>query len=227
MLSATTGAFSEASEAFPDGRGPDVTEGPEQGCRSVPDVLGRTGLDDAILIGLDFGTETARGVAIEAATGRQVAHHTHPYRHGVMAATLPNGRVLPPAFALQDAADYVEAAEAILRAVGRDRTVAAIGIDFTASSPLPARADGTPLSAFHPDEPHAYVKLWKHAAAQPQAEAINARGGAFLANFGGKLSGEWLLAKAAELEAAAPNLWAEADRFIEAGDWLVWQLTRP
>jgi len=39
------------------------------------------------------------------------------------------------------------------------------------------------------------------------------------------VSGEWLLAKAAEIAAAAPEVWRRADKFIEAGDWLVWRLT--
>ena len=175
------------------------------------------------LIGLDFGTESARGVLIDAGTGRQEGHHVHPYRHGVVTKTL-GGMRLPPNFVLQVAADYTEAAEAILGALGRGRPVAGIGIGFTASSPMPARADGSALSAHRPNDPHAYVKLWKHAA-QPFAEAINARGGDFLAPFGGKVSGEWMLAKAAEIHAEAPKTWTEAERFIEAGDWLVWQLT--
>ncbi len=177
------------------------------------------------LIGLDFGTDSARGVLVDAATCEQLAHHVHPYRQGVMTTALPSGTALPPGYALQDAADYVEAAADILGTIGAGRVVVGIGLDFTASSPLPARADGTPLSALHPADPHAYVKLWKHAAAQPYAERIGARGGAFLDNFGGRVSGEWLLAKAAQLEAEAPALWNEAERFIEAGDWLVWQLT--
>jgi len=177
------------------------------------------------LLGLDFGTESARGVRINVATGLQEASHIHPYRHGVMTAALPDGTPLPPAYALQDAADYLEAAETILSAIGRDHMIVGIGLDFTASSPLPARADGTALSALSPSDPHAYVKLWKHAAAQPYADAINARGGEFLANFGGRLSGEWMLAKASQIRAEAPAIWAQADRFIEAGDWLVWRLT--
>ncbi|MFI5409495.1 FGGY-family carbohydrate kinase [Kaistia sp. UC242_56] len=180
---------------------------------------------DVYLLGLDFGTESARGVRIHATTGEQEASHTHPYRHGVMTSALPDGTALPPAYALQDAADYLEAAEAILTAIGGGFEIAGIGIGFTASTPLPARADGTPLSALLPDEPHAFVKLWKHAAAQPYADAINAQGGRFLKNFGGRLSGEWMLAKAAQIEAEAPAIWKQADRFIEAGDWLVWQLT--
>ena len=177
------------------------------------------------LIGLDYGSESARGVLIDIGTGVVEANHTHPYRHGVMSTRLPDGTPLPPFWALQEAPDYTEAAVAILEAIGRGRVVRAIGIGFTASSPLPCRADGTPLSASHPDRPHAYVKLWKHAASQPWAERITAAGGAFLDEAGGRLSANSLTAKAAELADAAPDLWTEADRFIEAGDWLVWQLT--
>ncbi|MDQ0391532.1 FGGY-family carbohydrate kinase [Labrys monachus] len=175
------------------------------------------------LIGLDYGTESARGVLIDAASGEQVASHAHPYRHGVM-TSLPDGTRLPPLWALQDADDYIEAAGEILSRLGRGRAVEAIGLGFTASSPMPATGAGVPLSRIHPGDPHAYVKLWKHGAAQPYADAINAGGGAFLDNFGGKLSGEWLLAKAAQIADEAPEIWRETERFIEAGDWLVWQL---
>lgn len=176
------------------------------------------------LIGLDFGTLSVRGVLIDAGSGLAVGHHASPYRHGVIGASLPDGTPLPPGFALQDADDYLTAAEDVLTRLGQDRHILAIGLDFTASSPLPAKADGTPLSALMPGEPHAYVKLWKHSA-QRQADAINARGGAFLDDFGGRLSGEWLLAKAAQLASEAPDVWAAADRFIEAGDWMVLRLT--
>jgi len=182
-------------------------------------------MSESFLIGLDFGSESARGLLIEVGFGRQVAYHVHPYKHGIMTEALPGGRPLPAGFALQAAEDYLEAAEIILTKIGAGRNIAGIGVDFTASSPMPAFADGRALSEVMPDEPHAYVKLWKHAAAQSYAEAINARGGAFLANFGGKVSGEWLLAKAAQIATEAPDVWRACDKFIEAGDWLTWRLT--
>lgn len=178
---------------------------------------------ETYVIGIDFGSESARGVLVNSRSGAQEGHHVHPYRHGILTDAL-HGRKLPPNFVLQVPADYTEAAEAILSELGNGKTIEGIGIDFTASSPMPARADGTPLAALHPENPHAYVKLWKHSA-QLQAEAINAQGGEYLVNFGGKVSGEWMIAKAAQLSAEAPEMWAQADRFIEAGDWLVWQLT--
>ena len=181
-------------------------------------------MDATYLIGLDFGTESARGVLIDSSTGEQIANHIHPYRHGVITTQLGAATPLPPSYALQDPADYLEAAADILATIGRGRHVLGIGLDFTASSPMPARHDGVALATLFPAEPHAYVKLWKHAAAQPYAEDITAKGGTYLTNFGGKVSGEWMLAKAAQIEAEAPAVWAATDRFIEAGDWLVWQL---
>ena len=180
--------------------------------------------EPSFLIGLDYGSGSARGVLVDAASAELVAEAVYPYRHGVMSSNLPNGAPLPPGWALQDAADYLEAAEALL-ALGRGRRIDGIGVGFTASSPLPSTNDGSPLSAALPSEPHAYVKLWKHHAAQPWADRINALGGAYLKNFGGKVSSEWLLPKAAQLAEEAPGVWAQASRFIEAGDWLVWRLT--
>jgi L-ribulokinase len=177
------------------------------------------------IIGLDYGTGSARGVLINAATGEQIGSHTHTYHHGVMTHDLPDGTPLPRAWALQNAADYLDAAQEILSELGRDRVIESIGLGFTASSPLPTTKNGVALSELYPSEPHAYVKLWKHQAAQPYADAINREGGAFLQNFGGRLSGEWLLPKAAQIASEAPHLWDLTGRFIEAGDWLVWQLT--
>ncbi|WP_244831678.1 FGGY-family carbohydrate kinase [Caballeronia sp. TF1N1] len=177
------------------------------------------------LIGLDYGTDSARGVLVDIESGEVCATHAHRYRHGTLIDALPGGLPLKAGWALQNAPDYLECAEVILAALGRGKRIEAIGIGFTASSPLPASADGTPLSTRFPDDPHAYVKLWKHQSAQPWADEISRERGVHLTKSGGKTSGEWLPAKAAQLAAEAPTLWAQTERFIEAGDWLVWQLT--
>ena len=177
------------------------------------------------IIGLDFGSSSARGVLIEAATGHELASHSHDYQHDILSSSLPNGLLLGKGWALQVATDYLDAAQIILSTIGRGRNVLALGLGFTASSPMPTTLEGTPLSTLHPDDPHAYVKLWKHGAAQPQADRINKVGGAYLDRFGGKLSGEWLLAKALQIVEESPDSWNRTERFIEAGDWLVWQLT--
>jgi L-ribulokinase len=188
-------------------------------------------------IGLDFGTESARAVLVDTGTGRVIAGSTAPYPHGVLDRALPDGGTrLPPDWALQHPADWLAAAETLLRAMasaaGDPADVAAIGIDFTSCTVLPSTAGGTPLCLL-PDfarEPHAWPKLWKHHAAQSYADRINARaaepGGEFLTLYGGKTSSEWMWAKGWQLLAEAPaTLSSAAARWIEGGDWLVWQLT--
>jgi L-ribulokinase len=187
-------------------------------------------------IGLDFGTESARAVLVDTSTGRVVAAAMHPYAHGVLDRALPGAEIrLPPDRALQHPGDWIEAAETLLRAMARaagPAGVIGIGIDFTSCTVLPAAADGTPLCLL-PDfarEPHAWPKLWKHHAAQPYADRINAAaaepGGEFLAFYGGKTSSEWMWAKGWQVLAEAPApLWRAAARWIEGGDWMVWQLT--
>jgi L-ribulokinase len=109
--------------------------------------------------------------------------------------------------------------------------VVGVGIDFTACTVLPVRADGTPLmeDARLAAEPHAWPKLWKHHASQPQATRVTdvaaARGERWLPRYGGKISSEWMLPKALQVLEEAPGVFAAADLIVEGGDWVVWQLT--
>jgi len=48
---------------------------------------------------------------------------------------------------------------------------------------------------------------------------------AWLDRYGGKISSEWFFSKALQILDEAPELYAAADRLIEAADWVVWQLT--
>lgn len=188
-------------------------------------------------LGLDFGTESARALLVDVADGREIAGAVMPFPHGVVDETLPEtGERLPPDWALQDPDDYWACLERIvpeaLRQAGASpEEVVGIGVDFTACTLLPVTASGEPLSR-RPElrrQPHAWGKLWKHHGAQPEAERINAvaeeRGEAFLSRYGGKTSSEWLLAKAWQLLDEAPDLYHRADLLVEAGDWVVWQLT--
>lgn len=187
-----------------------------------------------LVIGIDFGTLSGRAMLVDAADGREIASAVYAYPHGVIDEALPSGRRLPPEWALQDPRDYLEVLKHVIPQVIRDSGVdpahiVGLGIDFTASSPLPTKADGTPLSYLHPDEPHAYVKLWKHHASQPQADRINAvaaeRGERWLKRYGGKYSSEWFFSKLLQILDEAPQIYREMDCFVEAADWVIWQLT--
>lgn len=188
-------------------------------------------------IGVDFGTESGRALLVDVADGREVATAVHPYMNGVIDERLPeSGVVLEPDWALQDPNDYLEvfknAIPAVLKQSGiNPADVIGLGIDFTACTMLPTKADGTPL-CFLPEwrsRPHAWVKLWKHHAAQPEANRLNetarALGYDFLDRYGGKISSEWFVPKAMQIVDEDPEIYAAADRLIEAADWVVWQLT--
>ena len=51
-----------------------------------------------------------------------------------------------------------------------------------------------------------------------------ARGEPWLARYGGRISSEWEFAKALQVLEEDPVIYAAADRWIEAADWIVWQL---
>ncbi|MGN8769280.1 ribulokinase [Paenibacillus barengoltzii] len=188
-------------------------------------------------IGIDYGTQSGRAVLVDLSDGREVADHVTPYPHHVIDERLPgSGIKLEHDWALQHPGDYIEvlrrSVPAVLQESGIDPAdVIGIGIDFTACTMLPVDAQGQPLS-FDPalaDNPHSWVKLWKHHAAQPEADKINAiaaeRGEAFLARYGGKISSEWMIAKVWQILDEAPEIYEKSDLFLEATDWVIAQMT--
>ena len=153
-------------------------------------------------------------------TGASSASEVYKYRNGVIDERLPapdEDVILGPDWALQDPNDYIETFKRAIPGVvagqaGIDPAeVIGIGIDFTACTMLPTKADGTPLCFLdeYRRDPHAWVKLWKHHAAQPEADDVNrvARetGRAWLARYGGKISSEWFFPKALQILREAPG----------------------
>ena len=139
-------------------------------------------------------------------------------------------------WALQHPQDYLDVFAETIPAVLKESGVSpddviGLGIDFTACTMLPIDKAGKPLcfdERFR-SNPHAYVKLWKHHAAQDEANKLNKiaeeRGEKFLKLYGGKISSEWLIPKIWQILNEAPEIYEQADRFIEAADWVVLQLT--
>ncbi len=188
-------------------------------------------------IGVDFGTESGWAVLVEVSSGKEVTTAVYRYLHGVIDALLPGTTIcLAPDWALQDPGDYLRTFKrtipAVLKQTGVDPAdVIGVGVDFMACTMLPVTATGTPLCTL-PDyrhNPYAWVKLWKHHAAQPEADKINATarrlGEKWLERYGGKISSEWFFSKTLQILDEAPEIYAAADGLIEAVDVVVWQLT--
>ncbi len=193
------------------------------------------GGSDAYVVGVDFGTLSARALVVRVSDGTEAGTAVSEYPHGVIDRSLADHGELPPDWALQDPADYTDALAKAVPAAVRDAgiepgQVLGIATDFTASTCMPVLADGTPLCQLPglAARPHAYPKLWKHHAAQPHADRINAvaheRGEKWIGRYGGKISSEWQFAKALQLLDEDAELYQRADRWIEAADWIIWQL---
>jgi L-ribulokinase len=187
-------------------------------------------------LGVDFGTLSGRAVLVDTGNGEEVAVAVHEYAHGVMDEKLPDGTLLGVDWALQHPQDYLDVfrttiPEVINKAAVNSEQVVGVGIDFTACTMLPVKADGTPLCFLEEfkSRPNAWVKLWKHHAAQDEANKLNAiaeqRGEKFLKRYGGKISSEWMIPKIWQTLDEDPGVYDAADKFIEAADWVIWQLT--
>ena len=187
-------------------------------------------------IGVDFGTQSARAVLCRVSDGAVLSESECPYAHGVMSERLPCGTPLPPDYALQHPQDFLDALHATVHGV-LDQSdinradIIGMGMDFTCSTPLPVDKAGTPL-CFDPRferNPHAYIKLWKHHAAQWEAarltELMREHDPELLPCVGGRLSPEAFFPKVWQVLREAPDVFDAADRFLEVGDWLTQRLT--
>jgi L-ribulokinase len=186
-------------------------------------------------IGIDYGTLSARALLINVQTGEELEQSVFDYPHGVMEIALPGGAPLGPDWALQHPQDYIDSLAYTVRDVieksGVDSgDIIGIGVDFTSCTILPVKADGTPLCMMpeFENQPHAYVKLWKHHAAQYCADLLNKTAQRmreeWLDLYGGRISSEWVVPKVMQIAKEAPEIYDASDKIIEAGDWVVWQL---
>lgn len=190
-----------------------------------------------LALGCDFGTESVRAVLLDLRSGQLLAEESASYDHGVIDRELPTGGGrLPAHYALQHPADWMKslakaARRALRTAQAHGEQVAGIGVDFTSCTMLPCLRDGTPLCMVHPldQQPLAWPKLWKHHGAQPATDRMNEvarqRKERFLKHYGGAIGIEWFFPKMLETLTNAPRVYEQAGLFVEAGDWLVWQLT--
>jgi L-ribulokinase len=187
------------------------------------------------VVGLDFGTASARALVVDTETGEELASSVFEYRHGENGVLLDSD---DPHVARQEPCDYLEAVEQTLkdvtgeaRRLGEDVAIVGIGVDSTGSTPLPLDASGNAL-ALDPrfsEAPAAKAWLWKDhtsfAEAHEFTERARERGEVFLDYCGGTYSSEWFWAKILRCSRVAPDVFADAQTWCELSDFIPAVLT--
>lgn len=187
-------------------------------------------------LGIDYGTLSGRVVLVDVENGEEICFSSLDYAHGIIDTYLPESMVrLAPETALQHPQDYLDVLKTAIPQVldmsgVTKEQIIGIGVDFTSCTVLPVDHEGTPLCMKEDfkNRPHAYVKLWKHHAAQPEADLFNEvayfRGEQFMGRYGGRMSSEWVVPKAMQILDEDEDIYNAMDSFIEAGDWIVMTL---
>lgn len=182
-------------------------------------------------IGIDYGSLSARGVLVNTSDGAILSEVTYSYPHGAMSDKLPDGTALADEWVVQHPGDFLEALHfavpQLLRQTGVDkRDVAAIGVDFTASTVVALDGSFSPLcfQKEYGSNPHAWPKMWKHHAAQPQANLLTdiarQQERPYLSWYGGQISRESLQPKVLQTWQEAPEVFRATECFAEMGDYL-------
>lgn len=188
----------------------------------------------AVVIGVDYGTDSVRTVIVDAGSGKEIASAVFRYPRW------ERGQYCDPGTNRfrQHPLDYLEGLQHTVRAAlaaappGTAQRVRGISVDTTGSTPVPVDKKGTPL-ALTPgfeEDPDAMFVLWKDHTAVREAAEINtlARswGGIDYTQYeGGIYSSEWFWAKLLHVIRANPSVRAAAFSWVEHCDWIPAVLT--
>ncbi|MCX7019583.1 MAG: ribulokinase [Candidatus Sumerlaeota bacterium] len=189
------------------------------------------------VIGLDYGTNSARAVVVNVNSGEEVATSIWNYTHGEAGVIIDQKDTN---LARQHPQDYIDGAGECVRQALREAAqsegfsadrVIGIGIDTTGSTPMPVDAHGAPLALNQrfQDEPAAMAWLWKDHTGHAEAEEITERAARlrphYLAKCGGRYSSEWFWSKILHCQRAAPAVADAAHTWVEIADWIPALLT--
>ena len=182
-------------------------------------------------IGIDYGTDSARAVLIDAGSGRIVASATSNYRRWAGGSWC---EPLKQQFR-QHPLDYIECLEDVLREVVAacpdPRAICAISVDTTGSTVAMTDRYGVPLSLLpgFEEEPDAMFILWKDHTGTAEAEEFTAAGARHTPNYicqsGNHYSSECTWSKVLHVLRTNPAVRDASYGFIDECDYITSLLT--
>ncbi len=185
------------------------------------------------VIGLDFGTDSARAVLIDTSNGDELSSSVKYYPRWMEGKYCDSSKQQYR----QHPKDYLEVMTFIIKESLSEQSkkvkenVVAISVDTTGSTPVLVNEQGLPLAMMDKfsENPNAMFVLWKDHTAIKEAEKINTLNETeendYLKYVGGIYSSEWILAKTAHVLQDDNSLLEDAYAFIEHCDWIPAVLT--
>ncbi len=190
-------------------------------------------MNDAFVIGVDFGTDSVRSILVNAANGVELAASVFAYprwKKGLYCDAGANRFRQHPL-------DYVEGLEYTIKdclaqaGAGIAAHVKGISVDTTGSTPIAVDAAGTPLALLpeFQDNPNAMFVLWKDHSSIQEAEELNKHAEKFETNYlqfvGGIYSSEWFWAKLLHVLREDEKVRSGIYSWVEHCDWIPFLLT--
>ncbi|HPI74748.1 MAG TPA: ribulokinase, partial [bacterium] len=182
----------------------------------------------ALVIGVDYGTDSVRALIVDAADGREISSEVFYYprwQAGLYCDPMKNQFRQHPQ-------DYLEGLQAAVTGAlkqapaGTAAKVRGLSVDTTGSTPCAVNRQGVPLAltSEFAENPNAMFVLWKDHTAVKEAEEINhhARtwGGEDYTKYeGGIYSSEWFWSKILHVLRADRQVAEAAFSWVEHCDW--------